>query len=381
VGLSAVAAVNVLTPTERIQKALDALQAGEYLRAERAAARLATSGEEGARRAWIIAAAALERQGRYGEAERAYRRFLPACDGPLQRGYVAEQMRRCRLGADRSRQPRPLSATLSPDQRKELSAVDDDWYTESSEHFVVEARNSPLAKLVARQAEVALTRICRIVLSGSAYPHAVAVHVWPDAKEYAAHATSAAEWSGGAFVLQQDANGQLVRRIDLTQLDGEGQFDAAMLDRVLPHEMCHLVLTEFFGDASCPLAVNEGLAMLAEATADNGRVLLAGAALGGEGRIPLGELLLADRPTGENARVFYAESFSLMSFLHSRLSAGQFQEMLVHLKGGLALEEALQRALYLPADEAFLDRLAGAWAAEAVRQLQFLQALDATEKS
>ena len=49
--------------------------------------------------------------------------------------------------------------------------------------------------------------------------------------------------------------------------------------------------------------------------------------------------------------------------------------MLAHIKGGRPLDEAVQRALYVPYDEAFLERLARSWESEAVRQSQFLKAL------
>ena len=152
--------------------------------------------------------------------------------------------------------------------------------------------------------------------------------------------------------------------------------DVNMLDRILPHEICHLVLAERFGDAHCPLPLNEGLAMMAETTLHNDRIRLAAAALASHRKIPLRRLLAATRVQADDAAVFYAESHSLVSFLHARLTARQFRDLLANLKDGCPFGDALQRALYLPPDEDFLPRLADAWAAEAIRQGQFLKALD-----
>ena len=374
-GLALAAGIGGLTTTDRIQDALSALAESDPVRAEAVAAGVVGSERDGAWRAWMIVAAARQRQGRHRQALEAYRQFLALCRDPAERTYAMDRIRQCRMAFAPPPRPVPASKLLSRQRRAELAEVDSLQYTESTEHFVIRAYNASLAKLVGSQAEVALRRICRIILSGQDYPHAVNIYVWPDVAEYRKHAVSAAEWSGGSFTLRQDASGQTVRRIDLTQRDDGGGFDVVMLDRILPHELCHLVLAELFGAARCPLALNEGLAMMAEAEVDNSRVLLAGAAVAGDRKIALDRLLLMDRYKAENVAVFYAEAFSLTCFLHRRLTPEQFREMLAHIKGGCPLDEAVQRALYVPYDEAFLERLARSWENEAVRQSQFLKAL------
>ena len=362
--------------TDEIQRALQALADGDFARAEGIAVAVVASQRKGSARAWLIVGAARERLGRYAQAEEAYRQYLAVCERQDDRTYALAQLRRCQAVADPPTRTLPARLRLTAARRAELSKVSVRQRVETSEHFVVRAYNSPLAKLVAAEAETALERICRSVLSGRAYPHSVSIYVWPDADEYGKHAVSAPEWSGGNFSLRQDESGELVRRIDLTQLDPRGHFDTTMLDRVLPHEMCHLVLAEFFGDAPCPLAINEGLAMLAEAEVDNTRVRLAAAALTSEKGIPLRKLLLKQDCTGPDRAVFYAEAFSLMEYLRSHITQPQLFEMLSHIRTGLSFEEALQRALCVPPQRNFLDRLARAWTDEAIRQRQFLQALE-----
>ncbi len=375
-GLSAAATVGALGGPDGIQDALAALSAGEPARAERIAEEVVSTWGEGSWRGWLIVAASRQQMGRHADAADAYRDYLAQCQNPSERAFVLERIRQCRQAEAPAAEATPPSKLLTDQQRDRLARVDDEEHIESGEHFVVRARNGELAQLIAIQAEVALRRICQSILSGQDFPHSVDIYVWPDLAEYRKHAVSAVEWSGGSFSLRLDEDGQFVRRIDLTQRNVQGRFDAIVLDRVLPHELCHLVLAELFGDADCPLVLNEGLAMLAEAAVDNSRVLLAGAALSADRKIPLEALLLIEQCQADTALVFYAESFSLTCFLHSRLSRQQFREMLAHIKAGCPLEEAIQRALYVPCDEAFLARLARAWEADAVRQSQFLQALD-----
>ncbi len=377
-GISGWGATAAPSATEGIQEALSALARNDPRQAEHIAARLAASNAQGAQRAWLIAATARRRLGSYDQAADAYRKFLAGCDDPRERGYGLEQIGECMSSGSRAPRPAAASQLLTAEQRRRLSFVEGRHSRQihTTDHFVVRAYNSELAKLIGRQAEAALAHICQVILCGQDYPHTVSVYVWPNVSEYHKHAASAPEWAGGAFTLKHDPTGRILRRIDLTQLDDKQQFDLTTLDRVLPHEICHLVLAEYFGDAHCPLAVNEGLAMMAEATVANGRVRLAGAALAGTRKIPLRKLLTTTRLEPDDAHIFYAEAWSLTSYVHARLSRKQFREMLAHLKAGCPFEEALQRALYLPPDENFLAGLAKAWESEAIRQGQFLQALD-----
>jgi len=117
------------------------------------------------------------------------------------------------------------------------------------------------------------------------------------------------------------------------------------------------------------------LAMLSEATVDNERVAQAAAALAGNDRIPLPRLLVFRRKDMTDPRVFYAEAFSFTEFVHSRLSREQFRSFLEHLKAGHAVADALQRALYRPAEEDFLAQLSEAWEDHAIAQAQFLREL------
>ena len=364
--------------TQGIQQALSALERGDNQSAQQIAASVIRSGGQGCWRAWLIVACAQRRSRRYKQACESYRQFLASCRNPSERNYVVGQIKKCTQAARKPDQAEvlPASKTISPARIKKLSLFSGRRSVESSEHFVVRAYNSDLAKLTAEHAESALERICRIILSGQDYPHSVDIYIWPTIADYRARVNRRLEFSHGSFSLARDESGRTVRRIDLVQLDGNGKFDVALLDRVLPHELCHLVFAEFLGDAPCPLALNEGLAMLAQASVDNSRLRLVGAAMTVGKAIPLEDLLMIQRGRPERMDLFYAESFSLVEYLYRNMSQQQFHEMLVNIKEGCCLSEALQRALCMPDDENFLKSLSLAWRNDAIKQWQFLKALD-----
>jgi hypothetical protein len=351
-------------------------------------------------RAWAIVAAARERAGKHASALRAYRLFLASCQDPQTRQYITQRIDACKDALARVagvgvagvppasaelQSPSNIPATqpsvghcLSPNQLRELAKIEQEASVESSEHFVVHARNPLLAKLVTKDAEAALARICSDLLAGAEYPHSVEIYVYCDHDDYLAHAADAPEWSGGAFTFEVK-DGQPTRKISLTQLDKDGKFAAIMLDRVLPHEMCHLVMAEYFGDAACPLFLNEGLAMLAETGVDNERIALAGAALAGKKQIKLDQLFVKQRQDMDSGavkpEVFYAESYSFLSYLHARLTRKQFGAFVEHLKDGCTVADSLQRALFVPADDSFIPQLWSAWTEVAIAQAQDLHAL------
>ncbi len=293
--------------TDELQQALGYLDRGRLGEADRLAGRIAARSDRPVPRAWLIAATARQRAGKFDQAVEAYKDYLSSCTSDHLRRYVLDQIRTCR--AETRETVRPVSAAkrLTAQQRKRLAEVEDRTHVESSEHFVVRARNAALARLLVREAERILSRICRGILAGQEFPHAVDIYVWSDRAEYRRNATDAPEWSGGSFSVAR-VDGVVKRRIDLTQLEADGSFSITMLDRILPHEMCHVVTTEYFGDATSPLFLHEGLAMLAEITGDNARTELAGTALLGAGGISLPELLVTDRNRLENPPVFYAEA-------------------------------------------------------------------------
>jgi hypothetical protein len=367
------AATNPAEPIEQLHQALKLLQAGRYVEADRLATALASRDHPPMPRAWLVAAQARQDLREYAAAAEAYRAFLSASDSPAGREYVNRQLHLCVAATEPAGAGLPPSLRLTDAEKKDLAVVGAAVVTETSEHFAVHARNAALAKLVAQEAEADLKRICGLILGGQEYPHRVEIYAWADQKDYLAHASGAASWSGGAFTFLR-GDGKVLRRIDLAQLDEKRAFSGSMLDRAMPHELCHLVTAELFGEAPCPLYLNEGLAMLAEGEPDNDRLELAGTALAGKDKIALADLLVAAGPL-ERPELFYAEAYSLLLYLRQRLSDRQFAAMIENLKGGSPLSEALQRALHAPEDADFLKNLEAAWERRAIEQAQYIRAL------
>jgi len=375
-GLCAAAAVTTFEPrgAPDLHDALRDLTAGRHRGAEQIASSLAARKADASPRAWLVVAAARQRQQRHADAADAYRRFLVACHNEHERRYVMRQILACRSAVRPAPRLQPPSRWLTAAEKTELAKVEEEFFTESSEHFIIRAKNKRLPKLLVAQSEQVLRRICNVVLRGQEFPHSVDIHVWPDRDAYLAHAADSPEWSGGSFH-SSVRDGVVNRRIDLTQRDAEGRFADIMLDRVLPHEMCHLVIQEYFGDSICPLFLNEGLAMMAEYDPDPQRIVLAGAALTGGSRISLEDLFARSRDDLRDPAVFYAESYSLLSFLHARTGPEQFRRFLGHVKEGCTAADALQRALYSPDDPAFTRKLAAAWEDHAITDAKILRAL------
>ena len=371
-----------LEPSNLLQRALDKLDQGQYKQAGELARRSAQQNFPMAQRGHLVTAVALHRDGKHAQAIEAYKQFMAHCpDAPL-RQYAQDQIAQCEAAINK---PAPLvapSKNLTDAQLAELAAVENEVRVESSDHFIVRARNAKLAKLVAVEAETALRRICGAYLSSAEYANTVDVYVWTDRKDYTAHAVDAPDWSGGNYSLSVKG-GNVIRRIDLMQLDEAGKFQTITLDRILPHELCHLVMREFFGESPCPLFLNEGLAMLAESQVDNQRLALAGTALAGKGKIDLADLLVQNRvaqssstaqPHGD-VSLFYAESYSLLTYLRQRMTDAQLKDLLEHIKDGCTFEDALNRSLCRVNDDSLLPSLSYAWEEHAIEQAQYLRAV------
>ncbi len=377
-GAALCASASVMTSPDNtageMQQALQSLRTGDFAQAESIATDLASRPEQPVNRAWVIVAAARQNLRQYASAARAYHLYLASCENENTRPFVMQQIQACKSAQSPAGPRQAPSQRLTADERKQFAETAEETFTESSEHFVVKARNARLARVTADEAEIALRRICHSILGGQEYPQSVEVHVWADRQEYLAQTLDAQQWSGGSFSLQ-NVDGTLIRRIDLAQRDEKGEFSTSMLDRVLPHELCHLVLKEQFGDTACPLFLNEGLAMLAEAQIDPDRIALAGATLAGKNKISLEDMFVRQKYGQTDAPAFYAESLSFTLFLQSRLGRDQFRAFLDNVKSGCTVVDALQRALYIPHSDEFLPRLAETWEQNAIADVQFVRAL------
>ena len=360
-----------------MHEAIQGLRRGQLLQAEKLAIKITEREQydyDLLARAYFIITTTRQRRGDLAGAANAYGRFLSTCGFPYLRSRTAQENGTVGSSDSLAKCIQAPSEQLSKENLRNLSIVDDECYVESSDHFVVRANNVELAKLLCIQGEAALDRIQSLLLGDQKYSHTIEIIVWVDHAEFLANADDAPEWSGGAFRFSVTDAGT-VRQIDLTQLDENGQFATVMLDRVLPHELGHLVLREYFVEVPPPMVLDEGVAMLSEWQTDNNRVLLAGTALASQSMIPLAKLLVCKRKDISDPVLFYAEAFSFIEFLHATLNDQQFGAMLGHIKNGISIPEAIQRVLYLPQQEGFLSTLSSAWQEYAISQSQFLREL------
>lgn len=362
-------------PTSALHAAVADLRAGRYEQAALAAQELASSESDPRPQAWVVVGDARRALGDLPAAAEAYRRFLSACTGEAARLYALEQIARCDGDASPSGPLAAPSAALTDAQRAELSQVAAVEYVESSGGFVVYARNAALAQLVAVQAEQALERVRQTLRLEQPYPHGIEIRIHPTAEILREQVAEADNLLRGAFVLDLSPPGPARRVVHLAQLDAGGQFDPALLDRVLPHELSHLVVAEWFGEGRCPLYLDEGLAMLSEHGDAGERLLLAGAAAATGEAMSLDHLLNREQFRPHEQSLFYAQAFSFVLYLREHVTSQQFASLLERVHAGYPLAEALQRTLCLAPYEGFLADLESAWRADAIAQAQYLNAL------
>jgi hypothetical protein len=154
-----------------IQEALDHLVDGKLEEAELLGLAAACRRVDPSPQGWLVAASARERSSRYASAVEAYRSFLSLCADEQLRAFASGRIERCNVQLAPPMLQLAPSRSLRPAQRRALAVTGPEVLVESSDHFVVRARNASLARLVADQAERALRRICADLLGGRDYPH------------------------------------------------------------------------------------------------------------------------------------------------------------------------------------------------------------------
>lgn len=361
----ALASQNASPPSEAnpqalFHTALERLQQNRWADAEDLATEALSLDPDEMSDAWMVIGLARQYDGRILEAMDAYRTYLDTSPENSLRAFVEQQLARCQKR--NATPPLPLpSESLTLEDIDILSAVDGEPGRVLTTHFQVRAPNEALAERIGMEAERALDRLYGPILPPNAdRPYDVQITLWPDEQTYrSAVPYSPADSLGCESV--SDSEGPI--RIDLISLDEQGEFNPDVLDRVLPHEVCHAAMRVFLEGESCPHALVEGLAMLAEPAVDEDRLRLAGAVLESPEAIDL-PTLLRSHPDNHSLRrraVFYAESYSFVDFLHSRLTHEQFHEFLLHLREGSNVCDAIQRAMYLPRRSDFLLELSISW--------------------
>jgi len=117
------------------------------------------------------------------------------------------------------------------------------------------------------------------------------------------------------------------------------------LDGVLPHEISHLIVRDFFGsNIQVPVWLEEGIAQLYEAHKRELANKLIQFLVGKGSHIPLRSFVKWDgrNETDEGkVKIFYAQSLSIVDFLLSRYGSDAFGKLCRHLRDGESFESAL----------------------------------------
>ncbi len=207
-------------------------------------------------RVYTYAATCYEKLGEWAKAQKHWEAYATIAMSPAAKKMAAARIAGCKRKQGAARSGRAASLA-------ELTRCGPRFYTARSPRFIVRARNRALAALAADHAERYLTKLCDALMRGIAWPRVTTIDIFRNRKEYLARSGMPA-WSGGGFVYRALGVDNITRRIYLFQLDERGAFVANLLTELLPHELTHLVLQEYFGERPIPRALNEGLAMYME---------------------------------------------------------------------------------------------------------------------
>ncbi len=192
-------------------------------------------------------------------------------------------------------------------------AAREKWIDLETANCVVYYKNTKYAKTVAKRVEETLERVTEQLQYDDLDWHKdkCKVFVFDDAttwKEFVKESGVASEWADGF------AYGPL-REVYMHAGDPDG-----MLNRVLPHELTHIIHREYArDDAYLPLWLLEGLACYNEFSGKETRFGLVKRALASGRMIPLGSLAaFRAYPRGDAVNLFYAESLMLVEFIMDR---------------------------------------------------------------
>ena len=303
----------------------------------------AIDADPGDGRAYMYTAMCHEKLGQWAEAQKHWEAYQALAEDSTAKQLAVRRIRQCK--AKQLTQP-SLPMSVASASSRELGRAGAECHTVRSRRFIVRARNAQLAELAGEHAERCLTQLCRTFMRGVAWPRVITIEIFRDHPEYL-RLSGMPAWSTGGFVYRPMGVDNITRRVYLVQLDQKGQFASDLLPEVLPHELTHLVLREYFGERPIPMALNEGLAMYMEAgnRADRYDWPAYQAAKGGK-HFPLATLYAAyGYPKGrKRIWLFYSQSASATRFLVDSLGPAATAVMLEELKHGQTMQIALRKA-------------------------------------
>jgi Peptidase MA superfamily len=202
------------------------------------------------------------------------------------------------------------------------------WFILETDNFQVccEQSEAPAADL-ARHVESLRNVLCATWLgknSPDEWNPKCQVILYSSRQSYVRAAGRGSERTVGSSLVKTNKGRIVSRRIDLLGAGTE------FLSAALPHELTHVVLRDQFTSTVAPRWADEGMAMLADTEAKQGRHYRdLEKALAQRTTFHAAELLtMEEYPPLSRFGVFYGQSASLTKFLVARKSAQQFVEFL-----------------------------------------------------
>ena len=190
-----------------------------------------------------------------------------------------------------------------------------DWRRKVTEHFVIYHRNHAVGKEVAQVAEQTYGRLLAELGSTTHWYKRCQIYIFPTAETFR-KTTGLHNWTGGAHQILRQRGTLSEHRISCYQNHPR------LFQVIVPHEVAHAMLQHYLRyRGEVPRWLSEGFAMRAEPGVIGNyykRVMSQTIRVGRHFKM-IEFLRMKEYPTSEEGlRTFYAQSFSLWSFLERR---------------------------------------------------------------
>ena len=222
------------------------------------------------------------------------------------------------------RPARPVDLSIPVSRAARADAPVGRWRVKETENFRIYHDNAELAEKVAVASE--RIRTVQATRWGGSAPRLwnprCDVYLFPNGKAFAA-ATGQAETSPG-FSTMGISEGRVNQRLINLRAD-----HPTMVEAVLPHELTHVILADFFRDGQIPRWADEGIAVLSEPHDERMKRARDLVEPLRTGRLfKLEDLFRMDYPDGPEWDLYYAQSVSVTRFLVESGTHAQFLEFL-----------------------------------------------------
>jgi hypothetical protein len=237
--------------------------------------------------------------------------------------------------------------TQTPVQELYFEDESHDWETLETESLILYwyAGDSPFAQNLIDAGEEALGRLLQ--MTGVEIDNKLRLYIYANSDEMQSATLFAPDWSGGLAFAEHST---VLAAIDPASLDWG--------KRVVAHELTHVIIGRYTFSCieSMPIWFNEGLAMNTEGELEDYYKVLLEDAINEDDLQSVRELgeIFSNDPT--RARLAYAQSYSLVSFLIDEYGQEKMLSLLDAFRDGTPEDQALLNAIGLDR-----DGLEGAW--------------------